>query len=106
MWPPAKIITMSAAPMAKGGITPGDPGMTVHPIVSTRKKVPMNSATYFRIMDAGDGHRATGAAVAVSLAVQTTFYFQLGQRVGKSGADHGGFCVIEFLGQACLGAPA
>src|SRR6266567_4471745 len=40
---------ISAAPMASGGITPGAPGMTVQPMVSTRKKVPMNSAIYLRI---------------------------------------------------------
>ena len=46
MWPPAKIITISAAPMASGGMTPAAPGMTVQPTVRTRKKVPMNSVRY------------------------------------------------------------
>jgi hypothetical protein len=42
-------MTMSTAPMASGGITPGVFGMTVQPMVRTRKKVPMNSAIYLRI---------------------------------------------------------
>src|SRR6267143_1873254 len=43
-------MTMSTAPMASGGITPGAPGMTVQPMVRTRKKVPMNSAIYLRML--------------------------------------------------------
>src|SRR6266404_9403100 len=35
---------MSAAPIASGAITPAAPGMTVQPMVRTRKKVPINSA--------------------------------------------------------------
>src|SRR5260370_21098564 len=46
MCPPAKIITMSAAPMANGGITPAAPAITVHPMVRTRKNVPMSSVMY------------------------------------------------------------
>src|SRR5207302_5861481 len=49
MCPPAKIITMSTAPIASAGMTPAALGMTVHPTVSTRKKVPINSAIYFLI---------------------------------------------------------
>src|SRR3984957_9298743 len=45
--PPAKIITMSAEPIASGASGPAPWPMTVHPIVRTRKKVPMNSAMYF-----------------------------------------------------------
>src|SRR5882762_9940742 len=47
--PPAKIITMSAEPIASGANGPAPWPMTVHPIVRTRKKVPINSATYFCI---------------------------------------------------------
>src|SRR6267143_1650497 len=47
--PPAKIITMSAEPIASGAKGPAPWPMTVHPIVRTRKKVPINSATYFFI---------------------------------------------------------
>src|SRR6267378_5338160 len=47
--PPAKIITMSAEPIASGANGPAPWPMTVHPIVRTRKKVPMNSARYFCI---------------------------------------------------------
>src|SRR4029450_1771327 len=36
-------MTIKAEPMASGGITPAAPGITVQPIVSTRKNVPMNS---------------------------------------------------------------
>src|SRR5581483_947388 len=49
MWPPAYTITISAEPMARGAITQGAAGMTVQPTVNTRKKVPINSATYFLI---------------------------------------------------------
>src|SRR5450755_2832899 len=49
MWPPAKIITMSAAPMASGAITPAPAPITVQPTVRTRNKVPMNSAMYLFI---------------------------------------------------------
>src|SRR5260370_733309 len=44
--PPAKIITMSAEPIASGASGPAPWPMTVHPMVRTRKKVPINSATY------------------------------------------------------------
>src|SRR6267378_866298 len=47
--PPAKIITMSAEPIASGASGPAPWPMTVHPIVRTRKKVPINSARYFCI---------------------------------------------------------
>src|ERR1700730_15501641 len=47
--PPAKIITMSAQPIASGANGPAPWPMTVHPIVRTRKKAPMNSARYFCI---------------------------------------------------------
>src|SRR5437868_14050861 len=50
MWPPAKIMTMSTAPMARAGMTPADAGITVQPTVSTRKNVPINSAIYFLIL--------------------------------------------------------
>jgi hypothetical protein len=46
MWPPAKIITISADPIARGGITPPPPAITVQPIVNTKKNAPMNSAMY------------------------------------------------------------
>src|SRR5438874_11919437 len=49
MWPPAYTITMSAAPMASGAITPLPAPITVQPIVRTRKNVPMNSARYLFI---------------------------------------------------------
>src|SRR5258708_34172896 len=45
--PPAKIITMSAEPIASGASGPAPWPMTVHPTVRTRKKVPMNSVRYF-----------------------------------------------------------
>ena len=44
-----KNITIRAEPIASGGMTPLPPLMTVHPMVSTRKKVPMNSTTYLFI---------------------------------------------------------
>src|SRR5258707_1494625 len=40
---------MSAEPIASGASGPAPWPMTVHPIVRTRKKVPMNSARYFCI---------------------------------------------------------
>src|SRR6476469_5629352 len=43
-------MTIRAAPIASGAITPDAAGMTVQPTVRTRKKVPMNSATYFFIL--------------------------------------------------------
>src|SRR5258708_3475000 len=42
---------MSAEPIASGANGPAPWPMTVHPIVRTRKKVPMNSARYFCIND-------------------------------------------------------
>src|SRR5204863_410338 len=50
MWPPAKTMTMSAAPMASGAMTPAPAPIPVQPIVRTRKKVPMNSAMYLFIV--------------------------------------------------------
>src|SRR6266852_3810908 len=47
IYPPAKIITMSAEPIASGASGPAPLPMTEHPMVRTRKKVPMNSAIYF-----------------------------------------------------------
>src|SRR5438552_10019852 len=56
MWPPAKTITMSAAPMASGAMTPEPAPITVQPIVRTRKNVPMNSAMYlFMVTVLADG---------------------------------------------------
>ena len=49
MWPPAKIIAISTAPMASGAITPGAAASPVQPIVNTRKNVPMNSTAYWRM---------------------------------------------------------
>src|SRR5260370_19406656 len=40
---------MSAEPIARGASGPAPWPMTVHPIVRTRKKVPINSAKYFCI---------------------------------------------------------
>src|ERR1700722_15990435 len=40
---------MRAEPIASGGMTPLPPLMTVHPMVRTRKKVPINSTTYLFI---------------------------------------------------------
>src|SRR5438046_4972838 len=50
MWPPAKIMTISTAPMASAGMTSAAAGITVQPTVSTRKNVPINSAIYFLIL--------------------------------------------------------
>src|SRR3954462_10751108 len=50
MCPPAKIITMRAEPMASGAMTPESPARTVHPMVSTRKNVPINSVIYLFIV--------------------------------------------------------
>src|SRR3982075_2793367 len=47
IYPPAKIITMSAEPIASGAKGPAPLPMTEHPMVRTRKNVPMNSAMYF-----------------------------------------------------------
>src|SRR5215467_5563879 len=44
--PPAKIITMSAEPIANGASAPAPFPMTVQPMVNTRKNVPINSAMY------------------------------------------------------------
>src|SRR5258706_3621998 len=44
--PQAKIITMSAEPIANGANAPAPLPITVHPTVRTRKKVPINSAIY------------------------------------------------------------
>src|SRR3979411_3314730 len=61
--PPAKIITMSAEPIANGANAPTPLPITVHPTVRTRKKVPINSATYLfmtyppRILDRRDQSR-------------------------------------------------
>src|SRR4029453_16232221 len=49
MWPPAKIIAISTAPIASGAITPGAAASPVQPIVNTRKNVPMNSTAYRRM---------------------------------------------------------
>src|SRR4051812_32395728 len=49
MCPPAKIITINAAPIASGAMTPAGAPIPVQPIVRTRKKVPMNSAMYLFI---------------------------------------------------------
>src|SRR6476660_8558880 len=49
MCPPANAITMSAAPIASGAMTPALAPIPVQPIVRTRKKVPMNSAIYLFI---------------------------------------------------------
>src|SRR6266550_3869057 len=43
-------MTMSAAPMASGAMTPAPAPIPVQPIVRTRKKVPMNSAMYLFIV--------------------------------------------------------
>src|SRR5271165_1800769 len=50
MWPPAKIITMRAAPMAIGANGPAPFSITVQPIVRTKKKVPMSSTRYLFIV--------------------------------------------------------
>ena len=47
--PPAKIITISADPMANGGRIPLPPAVTVHPTVRTKKNVPMSSVMYLFI---------------------------------------------------------
>src|SRR4029077_1690416 len=39
--PPAKIITMSAEPIANGANAPAPLPITVHPMVRTRKKLPL-----------------------------------------------------------------
>src|SRR3989338_1685183 len=49
MCPPANTITMSAAPIARGANAPAPAPMTVQPIVSIRKNVPMNSVRYLFI---------------------------------------------------------
>src|SRR4051794_9038460 len=49
MWPPANTMTIRAAPIASGAITPAGAPMPVQPIVRTRKNVPMNSAMYLFI---------------------------------------------------------
>src|SRR5262249_8926812 len=89
MCPPAKIMTISAEPMARGAITPGVPGMTVQPMVSTRKKVPMNSAIYFFIS-----------------TMQTALDFELGQGVSQGSANHRGFFIVQMLCKPGLGATA
>src|SRR3989338_1802412 len=71
MCPPAKTITMRAAPIANGASAPAPAPMTVQPIVSTRKNVPMNSVRYlfmagsspwFALMVAFDRHDAVELA--------------------------------------------
>src|SRR5438270_5999648 len=79
--PPAKIITISAEPIASGASGPAPWPMTVHPIVRTRKKVPISSATYLimiylhlhgKMLDAGrsPGADATVDAFRFTLQVQ------------------------------------
>src|ERR1700676_2597414 len=76
--PPAKIITMSAEPIASGANGPAPWPMTEHPIVRTRKKVPMNSATYLfmihlhvkgKMFDAGRPPSADGIVDPLSLTL-------------------------------------
>ena len=43
------VLTVLVA-MASGGMTPGPAAMPVLPIVKTRKKVPMNSVQYLRMV--------------------------------------------------------
>ncbi len=50
MWPPANTMTMSAAPIASGAITPEPAPIPVQPIVRTTKNVPMNSAMYLFVV--------------------------------------------------------
>src|SRR6267143_4853301 len=50
MWPPANTLTLKAAPLARGPMTPAPAPIPVQPIVRTRKKVPMNSAMYLFIV--------------------------------------------------------
>src|SRR5260370_29397697 len=49
--PPAKTITMSAEPIANGANAPAPLPITVHPMVRTRKNVPINSAMYLFMPD-------------------------------------------------------
>src|SRR5260370_28022465 len=74
--PPAKIITMSAEPIASGASGTAPWPMSVHPTVRTRKKVPMNSATYLfmtyllrlsMLLDRRDGFGYTLSVCRVSL---------------------------------------
>src|SRR5215469_4577454 len=55
MWPPAKIMTIRDAPMAIGANGPAPLSMTVQPMVSTRKKVPMSSTRYLFIFVSRSG---------------------------------------------------
>src|SRR5256885_880559 len=48
MWPPAKTIAARTAPMASGASA--EPDSTATMIVKTRKKVPMNSVAYLRMV--------------------------------------------------------
>src|ERR1700688_4459314 len=77
--PPAKIITMSAEPIASGANGPAPWPMTVHPMVRTRKKVPMSSATYLvmtylhvngKMFDAGRLPSADGIVDPFSLTLK------------------------------------
>src|SRR6185369_11329483 len=87
-------MTMSAAPMARGGMTPGAPGMTVQPMVRTRKKVPMNSAIYLRI----------GSGVVVGTTMKRDHLCSLGLLklnwvfVFMVVVASFGFSVLSFLG--------
>src|SRR6516165_2359454 len=52
-------MTISTAAIASAGITLGRPGITVQPIVSTRKNVPMNSVRYLPIFVAPSVRRVS-----------------------------------------------
>src|ERR1700688_2100820 len=88
---------MSAEPIASGANGPAPWPMTVHPIVRTRKKVPMNSARYFCInsllrllmlLERRDGFGYTLSVCRVSLraiADMTILHFLRGSSDRASG---------------------
>src|SRR5688572_6960878 len=61
-------MTMRAAPMASGAITPVPAPIPVQPIVRTRKNVPMNSAMYLFIDKLSD---FTGSRVSQAHGART-----------------------------------
>src|SRR5947209_4280922 len=70
MWPPAKTITISADPIAKGASAPAPLPTTVQPMVNTRKNVPTSSVMYLFILIPPYSHLLRGAGT--DAAVQDT----------------------------------